>query len=169
MTVSKTIGLLLNPVDSWIAGTYYIINILSSISYLQPQSRPIIKLFVKEGTPEKYYNMLDKSLFQLVTFEHNKLFDYVQKENVDILYPVSSKSDQNTTFKTIGWIPDFQYKDIPQNFSDEQLKKLNEYYETMVKYSDGIILSSNSMFERYQKFFPAYKDKVKIFRFTSIF
>lgn len=168
MSSNKTVGLLLNPTDSWIAGTYYIHNIINSLSYVEEELRPQIKLFVREGTSEKYYKSLNSSLFKLVVFEDKKLFDYAEKETVDLLYPVSPKDTQTSTFKTIGWIPDLQYKDMPENFTPDQLSNLNSYFDNMIKHTDGIILSSNSMKARFIHYFPKYEGKVKIYKFASL-
>jgi glycosyltransferase involved in cell wall biosynthesis len=68
----------------------------------------------------------------------------------------------------IGWIPDFQYKYLPDFFSKAEIQRRNTSYESICRNSDAVIASSHSARTDLLTFAPYLKpEQALMLRFTS--
>jgi glycosyltransferase involved in cell wall biosynthesis len=71
--------------------------------------------------------------------------------------------------ESVLWIPDFQYKCLPEYFSEEERRKRNLDYSKMLDNNSILVLSSESVRADFERFFPEHKEKkVGILRFISV-
>lgn len=168
----------------WMGGVNYFKNLLYALSTLEKKELEIF-VFVGKNTDEdikvmfrKYAIVIEDSVFDrksLKWFFHkieNKFFktNYIlesilKKHNIKILSHASIA--QLNGIKTINWIPDFQHLHLPYMFSEEELKRRNNSFISLIKDSNKIILSSYDTLNDFTVYAPEYTDKTNILQFVS--
>ena len=77
--------------------------------------------------------------------------------------PIGSKSN----IPTIGWIPDFQHKYLPDLFSKKDLHNREHYFQLACRDCTSIIFSSNSANKDAEKYYPEYSHKFRVLPFVT--
>jgi glycosyltransferase involved in cell wall biosynthesis len=186
MVERKRITLIFQYNDNWIGGTYYILNIIRSLSFLNDEDKPFINLiYDKKGGCSNVIELnypyiqyvgikLSFNLFQKgINKITNILLDRpIMKISIDNefsnLYPVSDQISVKKINKFYYWIPDFQEHYLPHFFSKKEID-IRIKNQRLIKESEGsIIFSSNNALEDYNKFYPDNKNKKEVLRFVSI-
>jgi len=175
------IGVPFNYDDSWIGGTYYIKNLISSLNLLAESEKPEIWMlshnresfeFIQKNTGYKYLNWMQPAFlsgidggisrrarfFSLLTpwFLKKKLrFDMI------FPYPIDTRWQQ-----TACWIPDFQDKVLPEFFSSDELiareKQHRQYFENY----QHLVFSSDSARHDFERFYPEAKINSHVVHFA---
>jgi glycosyltransferase involved in cell wall biosynthesis len=83
---------------------------------------------------------------------------------VPVVVPLKFRSPPS-----VGWIPDFQHRHLPQLFSNAQLKALDERFEALARSCRVMWLTSQDAAADFQLFFPQFSDKIRIAPFPSLF
>lgn len=181
----KRIGILFNFKSRWIGGIYYILNIIKSLDYLEDQEKPELIIFYNDRTAHyldniKYpylttvnikvdYNF--KRYLKSLIFGKNYFFaKEFNNYKLDSLYPFNDFIGKVPphSFKLLSWIPDFQHKFYPEYFGDLELFFREIKFKNIVKYSNGLILSSNSAKNHLESFYKTNKLNTHVINFTSI-
>ena len=68
---------------------------------------------------------------------------------------------------TIGWIPDFQHKRMPEFFSQTQLRQRENGFKTILKQSRVVIVSSLNAQADLSFFYPDYADHSRVLQFMT--
>jgi len=69
--------------------------------------------------------------------------------------------------KTISWIPDFQHLHLPSMFDTKEIEQRNADFNSRIKFSDAVWVSSESALNDLKKFAPDYAEKGRLLRFVS--
>lgn len=175
------IGLVYRPVDTWIAGAYYVQNIISALTLCDDKELPIIKVYcnnesdfidLQETTKYPYLKM------RIIKHEHNIWFyrfkyrfekyfkikfpslnAFARKSEKDrFVYPIHSLSEIIDKSKALGWIPDFQEKYLMDFFSKEELAYRNEWQKSYIRNNVPIVFSSEDSRTDFYKFHPEGKN-----------
>ena len=75
------------------------------------------------------------------------------------MFPLRVKSRA----KLLGWYPDFQHKVFPENFDSNEVKKRDQIVEGMIEHCEQLVLSSESCYRNFKRFYPSAKIPVKVF------
>jgi glycosyltransferase involved in cell wall biosynthesis len=94
-------------------------------------------------------------------------FCYYMVSDIDILFPYDFYRRLPSRVKAIGWIPDFQPRNLPQFFTPDNLKHRLECEERIISSADHIVFSSHDSISNFQKFFPASQAKAHLFHFNT--
>ena len=149
------IGLLMIGGRSWIGGAEYIKNIIFALSSLPHEVRSNFELCLLfdgkyaeleiqeqlKNNLEYYYN-LDSEL-EPYTFINRlkwkiirtiqphpepRLSLFLNKANIDFIYPFLTPNKANLSYRGFPWIFDFQHKYMPHLFSDSEIKYRDSYF-----------------------------------------
>lgn len=180
-----TIGLIYGRNKNWIAGSYYIENLVFALKEQQKFIKPSIKIYTESEDDFNYITQLtsypDISLVLLRDNQNfidkiiNKVSYILDKKHlivkdidpeVDILFPASNIFYFSKINSKIFWIPDLQEKYFPHLFPREELEKRNRIYIQYSKKEAPIVFSSKSALSDFDKFYQKHKCKTYILPFA---
>lgn len=74
---------------------------------------------------------------------------------------------RNSSFPSIGWIPDFQHVRMPQFFSNEERQRRDRWFNQLANSCSRVLVSSEDARADLAKFRPAAEAKARVLRFVS--
>lgn len=119
------------------------------------------KLFDRKSVPWLAYKLQYKLVGRLDSI-NQLMFDH----EIDVV----SHSDicgKILPYKTINWLPDFQFLAMPQMFSWIERLKRNALYKRSIAYSDLLIVSSEDALSHLLQFYSVDPNNVRVLRFVS--
>jgi len=169
--------------DSWVGGSYYILNLIRALNTLEDSKKPRLTIFVSKESDFKYldeieYPYLTKKIYtgegRLIA-KLNQASRFLINRNItgkyfegdlDVLFPASTVSFFRKIKKKIFWIPDFQEVYYPQYFSKSELMR-RKFAQKKIAYSPtNIVFSSNNAANDFKKLYPGYTAKISILQFA---
>lgn len=187
------IYLLMTGGNHWIGGVQYTRNLIGAMDLLPKDEKPIIVLslgrknlnsgyeqefgayeFVRlEGYPS-WTRIVSSGIRRVFGERASKHFLSLAEKiacsvkKCTVAYPVKGLP-LAMNIESVLWIPDFQYKCLPEYFSEEERRKRNLDYSKMLDNDSILVLSSESVRADFERFFPEHKEKkVGILRFISV-
>ncbi len=189
------IGLVFSYNERWIAGSYYILNLIEALKTLPQDVQP--HLCIYSGSKEEF-EIVRKTLypahllsFHLISTQYasqfypfwqriiNKIslkinkklvFDNRPKANdVKVCFPNANGYyfEKLDKNQCIYWIPDFQEKYLPQFFKEEELKFRDESHKNLAyEGQKNIVFSSQDAKNDFEKFYPNHNTKKFILNFA---
>ena len=176
--------------EIWIAGTYYIFNLISAFSLLEDKVKPRVTIYYR---PEKDIQALKKIDYSHLKFEIlksrtaynwfqrivNKLWRQIKgtnlfenrptKKTLDVFFPAVDHFyfDLIPSHKKVYWIPDLQEHFLPEFFTIEELSIRKTFQKDLLKKGAYILLSSNSSFNDFKKLYSNFnQDEVFVLPFA---
>lgn len=166
MAKRKRIGLIFSYNENWIAGAYYILNIVHALKTVKDDKKPIIiilsesinnfdKVVMETAYPYLEYVVFPfpKLQYSLVERIVNKLSRTILRRNIfvkkrqypklDFLYP-NQIQGLSQNLKKVNWIPDFQEDYLPRFFSKEEIVRRKNHQRNVVANGDIVVLSSEN-------------------------
>jgi glycosyltransferase involved in cell wall biosynthesis len=183
----KKLGLIFSYNEQWIGGTYYIINLIHSLNYLEDTIKPELVIL---SNKKDYDYLLSQINYPFISYElldenpqkdigifinkvsmrilSRKLFVRRMKNNVDGIFPFEKNNYFNNIplEKQIYWIPDFQDKQLPHFFTSEDLEKRDKRNSWIAYSSKKLALSSTAVLRDLEEFYPKYKTQVQVVHFA---
>lgn len=187
------IYLLMTGGQHWIGGVQYTRNLIRSISCLPEIEQPSIVLSLGSKNQNAGYEQ-EFSKYDFITLEGQapwvrtlcggvrkvfgesackkllRILDYfdASADKCEVAYPVKGMP-LSMNLQSVLWIPDFQYKCLPQYFSDDEIARRNQDYARMLAGDEILVLSSESVRRDFHRFFPEYADKnIRVLNFVSV-
>lgn len=175
MVKRKRVGLVYSYNENWVAGSYYILNIIHALNTIEDKFKPEIILLtetvesfnkVKLETQYsylEYWGLPFKTHYSVFERGINKLFRQLLKRKainkspkfpeLDFLYPkqINGLSDN---LKKVNWIPDFQEEHLPQFFTKDEINRRKEYQKNILVYSDVVVFSSQDSKKDFETLYP---------------
>jgi len=169
----------------WAGGLHYLKNLLYALSLVENSAiEPIV--FVGNKSP----NELVKRITPYATVIRSSIFDHrsptriisrlitrisgsnliinslLLKHNIQI---VSHSDITGTTlsYKTINWIPDFQFLHLPEMFPQREILERGNLYKKLISDSDAVVVSSKDAKNDLLSFMPGLETKVRVLNFVS--
>jgi glycosyltransferase involved in cell wall biosynthesis len=170
MSKRKKLGILYGYNENWIAGTYYIHNLIHALNSLSDAQKPALVIYT--GNVSEFealqssvnYPYMTRAVIPEISFIE-KFFNKVSfvlarrqiakiKLPVQLLFPIwDDKSFKKR--QCLYWIPDFQEHYLPQFFSEEEIKSRKNWQSKLAKTKFcKIIFSSNAAFNDYKSIYP---------------
>ena len=183
------VGFVINFRDQgWIGGLTYYKNLLNAISSLPDRKiEPVI--FTGHTSDIKilhellHIQIIKNHIFDLINlctitrfifkkiFHRDILFEYLLKKNKISVYShylfTGGIHVAPRNVPTIGWIPDFQHKYLPDLFSNEELIAREKSYHQICAESTLVIFSSNAAKKDAEIFYPEYRKKYRVLHFVT--
>lgn len=173
--------------EDWVAGAYYIQNIVQSLCTLEDDLKPDIaiicdneKMFsdLQGKTAYPYLTWFDPkprlSLFERIC---NRIYrnlsgaNYFEKRPkgklFDMVYDVVGNLYYTQLLENkVHWIPDFQEDYYPNFFSKEMIRRRKISQEYMAKNQSKIVFSSENAKEDFLRLYPEHNSKLYIVKFA---
>lgn len=180
------LGLLFGVDSKWIAGSYYLMNLVHALNSLPDEQKPHIVFlsndknkFIIEQLNYPYYSILNPYNRKRNYFEAaiNKLYKFFKKKDfiikkindkhIDLLFPANFDEAFSLVSKKIFWIPDFQHHYYPNYFTAEELKLRNDLFTKISNLENHmLVLSSNNAKADFNKFYSNAKIQVFVVPFA---
>jgi len=188
MDTRRSIGLVFSYNEDWIAGAYYILNIIHALNRLEEIQKPSITVltdsisnfdFVYKETKYPYldyhiypfkpvkYNLVEKAINRISFFLIKKKLINKRKSipKLDFVYPRSLYLISGD-LKRINWVPDFQEEYLPHLFSEEEVLKRKKFQKEVVAEGDIVVLSSKDAKDDFVRLYPNSKAKPFVLNFA---
>lgn len=189
MAERKRIGVRFSYNENWIAGSYYILNIIHALNTLEAIRKPIIVVLsenidnfniVKSETqypfleyfnypfPQSKYNIIERIVNKIGRgfINKNVIIKKAKQPKIDFLYPNQIDTIKVEGLKKVNWIPDFQEEHLPQFFSKEEISRRKLMQKEVYSQGDLVVLSSNDAQNDYNKLYPNAKAKPYVLNFA---
>jgi glycosyltransferase involved in cell wall biosynthesis len=178
----KQIAIIYSYNEGWIGGTYYIQNLVQSLTLLDDHLKP--NLIILCDSDEEFKQIQVTGYPYLKKWENNKcnfegdltLLDrlinkvtriftgknVIQKPailnypgKIDAIFPIPPEfRAYKEAKKNIFWIPDFQELNFPQFFDEHQLTLRKSLSEFIAQKSAQVIFSSNDALNDFNRIYP---------------
>jgi len=173
----KRIGLIYNYYENWIAGTYYIENIILALNTLADYQKPLFLIYVQNKAlfnqlknKVNYPYLIYKSTSIKYNINENNINKISQNSNskFEFIFPNPDKDffnriDQN---KKLYWIPDFQEDHLPYFFSNNEIIYRKNKQLELAQCAKRIVLSSNDAYNDFVRLYPLSDAKIFILPFV---
>lgn len=176
MAKRKKIALRFSYNEGWIAGAYYIMNLVHALKTLPVAEQPSLIIcatkkdftILKNETQYTYLRLFDVDCMGSLSFckriingVHKLLFNTylfdprLNHFDAHFVYPAYGFPDQLTNLlKKVYWIPDFQEQYYPQYFSDKDLLFRDQANKSMLYGNNAVVFSSQAAKSDSSRFFP---------------
>ena len=175
--------------EQWIGGSYYIINIIRSLQYLEDNIKPNIVILsfnnsdfnsIKElNYPFIEYILVDRLVlpkWQRGVNKISKIFlssclfkqSILSVNEIDIIFPAPFNPRFDIIPKKVFWRPDFQECYLPHLFDKEEMFKRITQNKRIQNEAKFVIFSSENALNDFDKFYPNYKIRKYVFKFSSV-
>lgn len=189
MAKRKYIGLIFSYNEDWIAGAYYIMNLVYALRTLPDAQKPqLVILSTTEEELDKireinypyttYKNISTGVMYDFYVRLVNKVGRMIKGHNLmekkfkpyQIGYELTAEKycffGKIRQKKRIFWIPDFQEVHLPHFFSAQELLERKAYQLAISKRKSPLILSSQDAFDDFRRLYPKAKNTVSVLNFA---
>lgn len=174
----------------WVAGAYYIQNLIQALNTLEDVKKPLINVFCncKETFVElvnetkypylayHYYDYSSKFVVVKMISKFGAVFNYnnykkigalnLKKSHNICVYPVGDLSEVLFPQRILVWIPDFQEKYYPNLFSKIELFLRKKMQLRYVKNNVPIVFSSHDAENDFKKYYPQANNSTYVLQFA---
>lgn len=179
------VGFILNFGESdWLGGINYYRNLINAIcSNKERKIKPVVftgyhsntKNFEISADVEIIKNhMLDSfhpySILRRIIkkiFHKDFLLERLLKNNDISVLSHYGELGNNSKVPTIGWIPDFQHKYLPDFFPNKEVLRRDKKFERICEECTRVIFSSNTVKNDAIRFYPDYAIKYRVLHFVT--
>lgn len=188
MVKRTRIGLIFSYDENWIAGAYYMLNIIHALNTVENSLKPYLVILSnkKENfdlvqTETKYpylsyfkypvkpsYSVLERIINKAsnILFKRKLIVKTVPPPDIEFLYPDQDYTNLIKGLKKVNWIPDFQEEFLPHFFSKEKVLERKTYQKEIVCRGDIVVFSSEDAKSHFKKLYPEAKVKQFVLHFA---
>jgi glycosyltransferase involved in cell wall biosynthesis len=185
MAQRKKIALTYSYSENWIAGSYYVVNLIRALNQLEKSVKPHLIILHHNSTGLDLIEMIGYPFISFVNTDINngrwigiflrKVLRKIVGANVfsmSELKEVEHIFEGNDEYLNIKnhyyWVHDFQELRLPNFFSKEDAEKRSALPRKVSGMKNAtLILSSYDSLNDFKTFFPSYQCKVRVWRFAS--
>jgi glycosyltransferase involved in cell wall biosynthesis len=181
------IGLIYSYSDKWIAGAYYIENLISALKTLNDGDKPSLIIYTNSVDYQKvltlgypyiqfrdidiHYSIMEKivNVFSRSFTKKNFFEKRPKSSEFDYLFPVTHLGwmfDLVKESSKIYWIPDFQEHYFPEFFQQEEIIFRKQIQTHIAENAQKVVFSSFSAQEDFKKIYPQYNKKTYVLNFA---
>jgi glycosyltransferase involved in cell wall biosynthesis len=169
--------------STWLGGTIYIENLTRAIAALPATEREHIRLSVVvrpsgndiAGTASRYADRLYIDRFYKAAYleacktlaEHVRFIplSLLNPRKIDFVYP--EVAGNRAPYLWGGWIPDFQYRHLPEMFTSSQIDLFDSVYSKLADNAPLIVLSSRMAYDDFERFYGRASSRSVVMNFMS--
>jgi glycosyltransferase involved in cell wall biosynthesis len=179
------IGFVFSNNDTWIGGTYYILNLIRALNTLPDEQKPYLVIFFNKEEDkviiqevEYPYLSFSSLSFKYNFFERvlNKTTRLLFKKNIitkqhptniaDVIFPFDFQEPLNQIVYKVAWIPDFQEHFLSHFFSKKELQKRKEHHLKIVEAKLPVIFSSRVAENHFHTIYPNAQNDTFVLNFA---
>ncbi len=167
----------------WMAGTLYIQNLGRAIASLPLEERkdirlsvgvPLLNSTVTGAIPSYADRVYTERFFNFAYFEFCKMLAehitwlpsaLVNPRKLDFVYP--ELAGKWAPYRWAGWIPDFQYRYLPDFFSQKEIDTFLRVHGKIAQFAPLVVLSSKTVQADFQRFYPGAARRSTVMNFVS--
>ena len=166
------IGLHLCGNMGWLGGVHYIHNAARALFKMPMQERPLLKVYTPRGvSPDLladlaslaslFIEVRGQSLWTIAkdlrvagfhALEGTPLHKVVSSEGQEVLFPIQETLGMQFRTPWIGWIPDLQHLEMPENFALPHRLARNLRLRRLVRDAPAVVVSSQIQLEALRGF-----------------
>jgi glycosyltransferase involved in cell wall biosynthesis len=169
--------------NGWLGGANYFRNLLWAISSVPESDFEIFLFLGKKVSLDSLGEIPDCQVVRSRLFDRMSLAwlvrkatfrlagsdifldRFLQRHGISVLSH-SHSLGKKSKVKTIGWIPDFQHRHLPDFFSKKECELRDKQFKKLLANCDHVIVSSESAYRDLQRFYIEYSSKVSVLRFA---
>jgi glycosyltransferase involved in cell wall biosynthesis len=175
-----------DPEQKWIGGRYYLHHLVRAVASLPENERvELIDVWWQSAPSDDPFDDVRPLLAGRRVIELPQTFtarvarkirrsirastdarDLFLDAGIDVLFPITPCASPGIPF--VFWIPDLQYRRLPELFSDELRDWYRRHNEENGRLADLIVVSSEVGRRDVQHFFPEFASKTRVLHFCSI-
>jgi len=182
--MALVVGLVYDHDENWIAGTYYIENLILALATV-PGEKPLLKIYAQKeelfdrlkkrtGYPNiawaRFHTNLtlaDRVINKVSTLLTGRYWSVPEiDEEVDFLFTDSDSLFFERVKKKLFWIPDFQEKHYPFFFSPSQIDARRKRQIKVIKANWPIVFSSKNAHRDFKELYPQAKNLTFVMPFA---
>jgi glycosyltransferase involved in cell wall biosynthesis len=122
-------------------GVNYVLNWMKALNYLSVQERPAIILLYRDQNGEAIANENRQFVSDIRPFHD------ASRLNLDMVYPVTQIYEAPRNAPWAAWIPDWQYKHMPEMFDESELIRRDNHYRLMATKAPLVCVSSQMAYD----------------------
>jgi hypothetical protein len=172
--------------ENWVAGAYYVNNLIHALNLLEDEQKPELLILLKSAedfeivrkTEYPYvkrfpliitYNRIEQILNKL----SRKIFgsDMIKKgytdKDMNAIFPYTGYYVIPEVKNKLYWIPDFQDRYYPDFFSKEEIEKRKKNQDVIAASGCSIIFSSQNARNDFHRFYPDSKSRSYVLHFAA--
>lgn len=185
MVRRKKIALAYYYSENWIAGSYYMVNMIKAINRLPDSQKPWIFILIKNYDGLDLINDLHYPYLKFINHDVNtekfplKIFRKVlikvcgkdlwlqwKFDRIDCVF--EDRDEIKGIKRHFYWVHDFQEFRLPFFFTPEEKERRSSLPRKVANMPNAtIVVSSYDAENDFKTYFPGYKCAIKVFRFTS--
>src|SRR5258705_7553489 len=160
MATRRKIGLIYQYNENWIAGTYYIENLVAALKLLPAEQQPGLIIFTEQpeqftifknkinypffklGIIKKKFNLLERGVNKISRGLTGHNYYYPFNKRLDLLFPAARENSFDPLQKKLYWIPDFQEHYLPHFFTNEEIVERKRRQADLVRHGRFIVFCS---------------------------
>ncbi len=191
MERSKHIGIPFAYDDKWIGGSYYVLNLIHSLKYLDENDQPLVSVIcpnksqfelVKKETRypklSHYSDVLENRYGTIGVRIINKGWRMLTGKNListgtkkldhsfDLMYPRYIGDFEIKKMNKLVWIPDLQEEFLPEFFSERELEARRASRQKIASEYDLVVFSSQQSMKDFKKFHENCKADFRVLPFA---
>lgn len=189
MAKRARIGLIYSYDETWIAGSYYILNLIHALKCLPEEDRPEIRIYSSSTSDlshiqsetqypylsfmkiVKYRGSFTAKVWRNILLKRLRFpfFDNrPRSKDADIFFPnpIGFFFDRITRKKRVYWIPDFQEVHLPHFFSEKEITARTQHQKDLVQKKANIVFSSRDALRDFNALFPENACRTFILNFA---
>src|SRR3989338_5376026 len=163
--MNRSIGLLHQGGQGWIAGINYIHNLIGALDFLPSEKKVFLYLILSHQEDFSFHKELKfkRPLARFFAYRKNTYWreklesslESIQKGRWPIsleglaaglkaraIFPLQYSLGKEFPVPWIGWIPDLQHKHMPQYFSPKELEGRNRRFAKLIEEAPHVVVSS---------------------------
>ncbi len=187
----KRIGLIFSYNEGWIAGAYYIMNLIEALETIDDIKKPLINIFCRSeedirfiktvqypyisyhlinniGYNSTLYTVWQRLINKVALLLTKQLIFDERPNNLDFCFPnpdgyFFEKIDKKNKWY---WIPDFQEEYLPYFFNQQEVQDRKATQKKWVATNYNLILSSQDVLADFKRLYPESRNEVAVMPFT---
>jgi len=187
MAKRKRLGILFSYQEKWVAGAYYVLNLVNALNTLPDSDKPVIVGCIETEADRSHllstkypyleFVFVNKPRNLLLRVVNHFLKKIVGKELfpyglspycADAFFPFVPRPEvaRIPVHKQIHWIPDFQDKRMPEFFPADELELRFTRNKSIAALSARAVFSSHDAEKDYRVFYPYQNTKNYVVHFA---
>ena len=185
MAARKKIALTYYYTENWIAGAYYVANLIKALNTLPEEEKPLIKLLVNNNDGLHLIQELNYPYLDIISTDVNAdglvsrtlrkirhrltgKDNWVHHQLAGVQHIFEGKPDLSFIPHHYYWVHDFQECRLPDFFTAEEAAARSALANKVAAMPDAtLILSSHDALNDFRQFFAGAQCKTRVLRFTS--
>ncbi|MCM3701054.1 glycosyltransferase [Paenibacillus macerans] len=139
------ICLIPNTMFSWNGGKDFVFYLLSGLVQSDIKVKLELSIIGTRNDKTILNEFIDQFKIEFTEVDgvsKDGVYQIVKDKRIDVIFSFQTHLGKFMPVPWVGYLPDFQHKYLPSNFSEREVIYRDEFYSQMLKDSDGIIVNS---------------------------